>query len=88
VLSSSGHILGIINPPVTPPKREYWVAPAEANDTVESWRNRAEHVAGSWWEDWMAWLKPMSGELAKPTAVATTAYPALSDAPGSYVMEA
>jgi polyhydroxyalkanoate synthase len=87
VLSSSGHILGIVNPPVHPPKREYWVADAERHDTVDSWRDKAEHRHGSWWEDWMAWLKPQSGKPGKPPAVASEAYPALVPAPGSYVLE-
>jgi poly[(R)-3-hydroxyalkanoate] polymerase subunit PhaC len=87
VLSSSGHILGIVNPPVTPPKREYWVAAAERHDTAESWHERAEHRAGSWWEDWLAWLSPMSGELRKSPSVTTAKYPALADAPGHYVLE-
>lgn len=87
VLSSSGHILGIVNPPVSPPKREYWVATAERHDTAEAWHERAEHWAGSWWEDWLAWLEPMSGKLRKSPAVVTEKYPALADAPGTYVME-
>jgi len=87
VLSSSGHILGIVNPVVHPPKREYWVADAERHDSADEWRERAEHQAGSWWEDWMAWLKPQSGPLGKPPAVATKAYPVIADAPGAYVLE-
>jgi polyhydroxyalkanoate synthase subunit PhaC len=87
VLSSSGHILGIVNPPVNPPKREYWVGSAERHDSADTWHERAEHKAGSWWEDWMDWLKPMSGVLRKPPAVATTKYPALADAPGTFVLE-
>jgi len=87
VLSTSGHILGIVNPVVNPPKREYWVAATERHDTPDSWRDRAEHRAGSWWEDWLAWLKPQSGKLVKPAPVATKAYPALADAPGTYVLE-
>jgi polyhydroxyalkanoate synthase subunit PhaC len=87
VLSSSGHILGIVNPPVTPPKREYWVGGAERHDTAEAWHERAEHKGGSWWDDWLAWLKPMSGELRKAPAVSTDKYPALADAPGTYVLE-
>jgi polyhydroxyalkanoate synthase len=86
VLSSSGHILGIVNPVVTPPKREYRVAAAERHDTTESWQERAEHKAGSWWEDWMAWLKPQSGALGAP-AGASRKHPALADAPGTYVLE-
>jgi polyhydroxyalkanoate synthase len=87
VLSSSGHILGIVNPVVNPPKREYWVASTERHDNPDGWRDRAEHHPGSWWEDWMRWLKPQSGELGKPGAIANKAYPALADAPGTYVLE-
>ncbi len=87
VLSSSGHILGIVNPVVNPPKREYWVGDAERHDSAEDWQERASHHAGSWWEDWMAWLKPQSGPLGKPQKSANLAYPALADAPGTYVLE-
>lgn len=87
VLSSSGHILGIVNPPVKPPKRSYWVAPAHRSDTADGWRNGAREQAGSWWEDWMAWLKPQAGDLVDAGPVATEAYPALADAPGTYVLE-
>jgi polyhydroxyalkanoate synthase len=87
VLSSSGHILGIVNPVVSPPKREYWVADAERHDSAEEWQERAEHRAGSWWEDWMDWLKPQSGELGKTPALADAHHPALADAPGTYVLE-
>jgi polyhydroxyalkanoate synthase subunit PhaC len=88
VLSSSGHILGIVNPVVSPPKREYWVAEAVRHDTTDDWQARAEHHAGSWWEDWMTWLKPQSGALGKPQPASNKAYPALADAPGTYVIEA
>ncbi|HZV55833.1 MAG TPA: alpha/beta fold hydrolase [Rhodocyclaceae bacterium] len=87
VLSSSGHILGIVNPPVNPPKREYRVGAAARHDSSQAWRERAEHRTGSWWDDWVAWLKPMSGKLGKPPAVTTGQYPALADAPGPYVLE-
>ena len=88
VLSSSGHILGIVNPAVNPPKREYWVADAERHDSADDWQERAAHHAGSWWEDWMRWLKPQAGELAKPGPVANKAFSARADAPGTYVLEA
>ncbi len=87
VLSSSGHILGIINPPVRPPKREYWVAESARHDSADSWRERAEFRSGSWWEDWISWLRPLSGKAGKPPAMANITYPALIDAPGSYVLE-
>ena len=87
VLSSSGHILGIVNPPVKPPKRKFWVGQAHRSDTAEGWHEGAETHTGSWWEDWMAWLKPQCGELRDAGAVATDTYPALADAPGTYVLE-
>ncbi|HTY02835.1 MAG TPA: alpha/beta fold hydrolase [Rhodocyclaceae bacterium] len=87
VLSSSGHILGIVNPPVHPPKREYWVSGVERHDTADQWREKAEHRAGSWWEDWVAWLQPLSGTQRKPPAMANKAFPELVDAPGQYVLE-
>jgi polyhydroxyalkanoate synthase len=87
VLSSSGHILGIINPPVTPPKRRYWVDDAHRSENGETWRGRAAERPGSWWEDWMAWLKPRCGELVEARPAASGAFPALADAPGTYVLE-
>ena len=87
VLSSSGHILGILNPVVHPPKREYRVASVERHDSIETWRDRSQHHSGSWWVDWMAWLKPRSGDLVEAWPVASEAYPALADAPGTYVLE-
>jgi polyhydroxyalkanoate synthase subunit PhaC len=87
VLSSSGHILGIVNPVVSPPKRDYRVGNVERHDTPEDWRERADLHHGSWWEDWMAWLKPQSGKLVPAPAVATVKFPALADAPGIYVLE-
>ncbi len=87
VLSSSGHILGIVNPPVQPPKREYRVAPVRRSDTVETWLGKAEAHTGSWWEDWMRWLQPQCGPLVEARPGATEAYPALAPAPGCYVLE-
>lgn len=87
VLSSSGHILGIINPVVTPAKRKFWVAEAHRSDAAEQWRASAIEHDGSWWTDWMAWLKPRAGELVEARPAATAQHPALAPAPGTYVME-
>ncbi len=87
VLSSSGHILGIVNPPVTPPKRHYRAGTAHRADRSQHWRERAELVEGSWWEDWMAWLKPRAGELVAARPASDERYPALCAAPGTYVLE-
>jgi polyhydroxyalkanoate synthase len=87
VLSTSGHILGIVNPVVNPPKRDFHVGKAERHDTPDEWLDQSEFRHGSWWEDWMAWLKPQSGPLVVAPPVATKKYPALADAPGTYVLE-
>ena len=87
VLSSSGHILGIINPPVTPAKRKYWIGATRRGLTADAWRAEAEERAGSWWEDWSAWLAEKCGPLGAPPALANDAFPALADAPGTYVLE-
>ncbi|MCB1889053.1 MAG: alpha/beta fold hydrolase [Rhodocyclaceae bacterium] len=87
VLSSSGHILGIVNPPTRPPKRDFVAAEVKAGDSHEAWHHRGVSTPGSWWEDWMAWLKPRCGALEEAPAVSTAAHPALCDAPGTYVLE-
>lgn len=86
VLSSSGHILGIINPPVKPPKRTYRVGETERRATVDSWQASATAHEGSWWDDWMAWLKPRCGELRDPPT-SKRGFTKLADAPGTYVLE-
>jgi polyhydroxyalkanoate synthase len=87
VLSSSGHILGIVNPDVKPPKRDYHVADAERHDSADGWHERSSHIEGSWWPDWVDWLRKWSGKAGTPAAVATRQFPAQDDAPGKYVLE-
>lgn len=87
VLATSGHILGIISPPVKPPKRRYWVAEATGGIDAETWRSTTPKVAGSWWDDWSTWLKMHCGELQAPPNLGNEEYPRLEAAPGQYVME-
>lgn len=87
VLATSGHILGIINPPVTPPKRRFWVGDATGVRDPETWRERIEKVPGSWWEDWTRWLAERCGPLGPPPALGHADHPALEPAPGRYVLE-
>ncbi|MDR3087327.1 MAG: alpha/beta hydrolase [Azoarcus sp.] len=88
VLSSSGHILGIINPVVTPPKRKFWVNDIHhRSENAEHWRANAVEQAGSWWPDWMNWLKPRAGNLVNARPVASKQFPELAPAPGIYVVE-
>ena len=87
VRSSSGHILGIVNPPVKPPKRTYWIGEPERNDHWEHWLDGAEHRQGSWWEDWTGWLAGRCGEQVDAYPAASRAFPSLAAAPGTYVLE-
>ena len=87
VLSSSGHILGIVNPPAKPPKRKYWVGAAHRRHTADVWRKGAEEHEGTWWEDWVAWLRPQCGAQLDPPSTSSVEYPKLADAPGTYVLE-
>jgi polyhydroxyalkanoate synthase len=87
VLSSSGHILGIVNPPVSPPKRRYRAAPAHRGQTADAWHVAAEQHEGSWWKDWSAWLAVYCGDPGLPPPLVTRAFPSLASAPGTYVLE-
>lgn len=86
VLSTSGHILGIVNPPVNPPKRSFWVGEPKRGENVEHWEAAAEKRPGSWWDDWKQWLILRSGEKVAPPKVHKD-YPPLAAAPGVYVLE-
>ena len=88
VLSSSGHILGIVNPPTRPAKRTYWAGPAHRKaDTPSAWRETAHEHQGSWWADWMQWLKPRAGDLVPARPAHDERHPELAPAPGTYVLE-
>ena len=82
VLSSGGHIAGIVNPP----NPKAWYEVAERNpETGPEWRAAAEKHAGSWWEDWATWAADRAGPLGSPPAMASDRYPVLGEAPGDYV---
>jgi polyhydroxyalkanoate synthase len=85
VLAGSGHIAGVINPPVSG-KYGYWLndqLPPSADD----WLAKAEHHEGSWWDDWAAWNATKSGPGGRVPArqPGDGALEAMEDAPGSYV---
>ncbi len=84
VLSASGHIAGVVNPPAAG-KYCYWTND-ETPDDPTKWLDAAEQHDGSWWPDWDAWLKKYAG---KPTVAARKPgdgeLKALCDAPGEYV---
>jgi len=82
VLSSGGHIAGIVNPPN--PKAWYETAALNPPD-ARDWRIDAERHAGSWWADWAEWAGQRAGELVAPPPMGSVAHPPQGDAPGQYV---
>ncbi|MFN8188387.1 MAG: alpha/beta fold hydrolase [Gaiellales bacterium] len=82
VLTSSGHVAGIVNPPG--PKRSHWTNPAPTADP-EAWLGAAEEHPGSWWEHWVAWIETRSGERREPPPLGSEQHPPLAPAPGTYV---
>jgi polyhydroxyalkanoate synthase len=84
ILSTSGHIASLVNPPGNP-KSTFQVAestPASA----ETWLARAETVQGSWWPDYMTWLGERSGEEI-PAGSVVGDLEELASAPGTYVFD-
>lgn len=86
VLSTSGHIAALVNPPGNP-KASYRTGPVDAED-AEQWLDSAQKFADSWWPDYVSWLGERSGpEVDAPKALGGEGLPPLGPAPGSYVME-
>ncbi|MDM8349219.1 class I poly(R)-hydroxyalkanoic acid synthase [Pseudomonas sp. sp1636] len=86
VLGGSGHIAGIINPPLKN-KRGYWTNP-ELQADPDTWLAGAEEHPGSWWSDWIEWLSEYAGKSAAPVArLGSKQYPPLEAAPGQYVKQ-
>jgi polyhydroxyalkanoate synthase len=83
VLSSSGHIAGIVNPPN--PKSRMWVNDDLPSDPDE-WRAGATEHRDTWWNDWLQWIGPRSGEMRSPPPMGSTEHPVLAPAPGTYVL--
>jgi len=84
VLSGSGHIAGVINPPALN-KYQYWTNGNTKNVTVAEWLKGAQEHKGSWWPDWREWLGGIDSEEVPARAVGSKDFPPIEDAPGSYV---
>jgi polyhydroxyalkanoate synthase len=82
VLSSGGHIAGIVNPPG--PKAWYETGDDTTADP-EAWRAAGTKHTGSWWQDWTEWSDARAGARVKPPHLGSKRHPALGDAPGEYV---
>ncbi len=85
VLSDSGHIQALVNPPGPESRRRYRVA-AAGQQEPEEWLDHATTQQGSWWPDYAGWLGERSGELRRaPRTLGNRRYKPLAAAPGSYV---
>ena len=85
VLSGSGHIAGVVNPPAKQ-KYQYWTN-GKPQGQFEDWVAKARETTGSWWPHWHAWIEKRSKDRVNARAPGGTALNAIADAPGSYVLE-
>lgn len=87
VLGASGHVAGVVNPPLPGAKTAkygHWVR-RHLDDDPEQWRNRARYREGSWWKDWQRWIARYGGKRIQPRKPGAGPLTPLSDAPGTYV---
>jgi polyhydroxyalkanoate synthase len=84
VLAGSGHIAGVINPP-SKPKYQYWTGTEPGGTEVDKWLESAQEHPGSWWPDWLEWLKTQDATTVPARTIGTGKLKAIEDAPGSYV---
>jgi polyhydroxyalkanoate synthase len=88
MMAGSGHIAGVINAPAAK-KYQHWINDKLPDgvlpDTLEEWQAGATAHPGSWWPNWMEWLKARSGPLIRARDPAAGPLPPLGDAPGEYV---
>ncbi len=86
VLSNSGHLQSLINPPGNP--KSYFIAGPNASKNPDEWAAKSQRHNGSWWVHWASWLESRSGEkITTPKSLGNKAFPPIADAPGTYVFE-
>ena len=83
VLSTSGHIAAVVNPPVDPPKRSFWASDSNQSQEPEAWKAGIEKKDGTWWPDWTNWLDERCGKMIAPPTMGSKKYKPLADAPGT-----
>jgi len=86
VLSNSGHLQSLLNPP-TNKKASYTIGPINPAGP-DAFALSAEKRQGSWWLDWRDWLHKRSGEeVDAPTSLGDDRHPVIGPAPGTYIFE-
>jgi polyhydroxyalkanoate synthase subunit PhaC len=83
VLSGSGHIAGVVNPPGKN-KYQYWTG-GEPKGNFDKWFAKAEEHAGSWWPDWIQWLEKFDERRTDAREAGGGKLKPIEDAPGRYV---
>jgi len=84
VLTGSGHIAGVINPP-SREKYQYWTGRRPRGDSYDTWLEKAEVHPGSWWPHWHQWIVDINGTTVPARDVGNDKHPPMEDAPGTYV---
>jgi polyhydroxyalkanoate synthase len=84
ILSQSGHIAGIINPP-SKDKYGHYVSDAPLEGAPEDWKATATFHKESWWPRWKDWLAARSGKQIKARVPGDSGTDVLAPAPGTYV---
>ncbi|QQA44393.1 PHA/PHB synthase family protein [Pelagovum pacificum] len=84
ILSESGHVAGIVNPP-SKKKYGHYTNP-DLTLGPDEWLEAADKHEGSWWPRWIAWLTGRSGKMIPAREPGDEAHPPLSPAPGTYVV--
>jgi polyhydroxyalkanoate synthase len=83
VLTGSGHIAGVVNPPAKK-KYQYWTGAAAKGD-IDQWMKKAKEHPGSWWSDWFKWLEKLDDRRAEARKPGGGKFKPIEDAPGRYV---
>jgi polyhydroxyalkanoate synthase len=84
VLSGSGHIAGVVNP-VAKQKYQFWTGLLDNKVDFDEWLEKATETPGSWWPDWLQWIRDQHAETVPARQPGSAAHPPIEDAPGSYV---
>jgi polyhydroxyalkanoate synthase len=84
VLTGSGHIAGVINPPQFN-KYQFWTGAKPKGTNLEAWVRKAKEHPGSWWPDWLDWIKSQDGTTVAARKPGGGKLKPIEDAPGRYV---
>jgi polyhydroxyalkanoate synthase len=85
VVSGSGHIAGVVNPPASG-KYQYWTGGKPVGE-LDKWLESAKENPGSWWPHWHGWIVEKNSEMVPARKIGSRKHKPMEDAPGSYVRQ-